>query len=107
MNSKRIDLLMKLTEIGTFLVAVVAIIGGILFLWYDHAQVLNYHTLTVSSFPTTTVGHKIIVTSIVMLIAFQVFRLAVVTLDFASRSDWIYVAMGGFILLVMGYSLMT
>lgn len=97
---------MRLTETGTFLAAMIALVGGFLFLLQKGGQILDYSRLAHHSFSVMAVGHKITIASIGMLIALQIIRLIIVTLNFASERDWIYVVMGTFILVVIGYSLM-
>lgn len=107
MNQKKLHFLMRFTEAGTVLVVIAATIGGFLFLWQNGGQKLNCSQLPLYSFSAMVLGHKIIFASIIMLIILQIMRLVIIILDFASKRDWIYVVMGTFILLVIGYSLVS
>lgn len=104
-NSKLTKLLISLTEIGTFLVAIVAIVGGSLFLWHTYDEVIDYKTITGNSFPKNTLSHSIMTASVILLISFQCLRLAVITIDFFFRQNWAYFIMGVFIFSVIIYSL--
>lgn len=97
---------MRFTEAGTLFAAITALVGGFLFLYQKWQQPLDYSRMASHPFSAMAMAHKIIFISIMILIAMQIMRLIIVTLDFASKRDWIYVVMGSFILLVIGYSLM-
>lgn len=106
MKEERRLFLIKLTEIGTLLVAIAAMIGGLLFLWQNGEQKLDSLKLTtLHPAHAITLGHKIVLTSVMMLIAFQIMRLLIIVFDFVNSRDWLYVGMGIFILSVIGYNL--
>lgn len=106
MKEKRLHLLMKLTERSTFLAAITALVGGLLFLYEKGGQIVDYSRMASHPFATMTMGHKIILISLMLLIAIQIVRLIIVTFDFAAKRDWFYAVLGSFILMVIGYSLL-
>lgn len=105
MKEKRLHILMRITELGTFIVALTAVIAGILLLWDNAAQVPNYQALTREIFSSTSLSHQIIMGSLFLLIGGQLLRLIIITCDFARNKEWIFVGMGGFILLIIGWSI--
>jgi hypothetical protein len=101
MQQKQLNFVLQLTEIGTIIVGCMAIIAGILFLWNSPHMILSSQSLTTCSFPVNTLSQKIIYTSLILLISLQVIRLTIITFDFVSNREWIYVGMGVFILMII------
>lgn len=103
-DSKSFPFLLKITEIGTVVVIIVALIGGTIFLGQNYDQVIDYKSLGPESFSGSTMSHQMITASIIMLIVFQCLRLLVLTMQFMYQRNWAYVAMGIFILSVITYA---
>lgn len=105
MPQKHFKFLLRLTEIGTFIVGCMAMIAGILFLWNSPDMVLSYQSLNNRSFPLNTLSQKVIYLSLILLISLQIIRLTIITIDLGNNCEWVYVGMGGFILMVIIFSL--
>lgn len=96
--------ILKLTEIATFLIPAVTFVGGVLYI-YEHANDKITYQNVVEDSVENSLGHQIIISALLCLIAFQLLRLLIITVDFAQQKDWPYVGMGSFILLVLLMSL--
>lgn len=105
MQQKQLNFVLQITEIGTIIAGCMAVIAGILLVWNSPEMVLSYQPLKASSSALNILSQKIIYTSLVLLISLQVIRLAIITIDFANNREWMYVGMGGFILMVIIFSL--